>query len=532
MFDWYFNLKTVKKLIVAFAFIALVQVLVGVFALNNMGKLNGNVKVMYTENLKPLQTLTEADNGFQEMKIKSRDLYLADSPQKREEILKEINDTKADIKKSFDLYRSDAHLGNEQKVVLKDFDQVWSNYSKDVDYANQLIANGTNLKFEEVFSQGDLRERLGAMFGMIEDLIAIETEQSEASLAKSSNMYATSKIIMLTVITFTVILSILFGLYIARIISNPLKKLVSIVEKVAEGNLTETSDIRTKDEVGVLATSINTMIQKLRDIIQSILNASENLSASSEQVSASTEEIASASASQANAAQTINELFNELSEAIRAIAQNTEQAAELSNQTMQLAQEGEKVVVSSVEGSTLVSEQMGRLEEDSNRIGEIINVIDDIADQTNLLALNAAIEAARAGDQGRGFAVVADEVRNLAERSGEATKQITDIIQRMQEVTVKSVKSVEDGVALTRQSGEAFENIIHMISETGQKVTEIAGASEQQAAQSEEVMSFIENISAATEEATASSEETAATSENLINLAEEMNASVAAFKLK
>jgi methyl-accepting chemotaxis protein len=306
---------------------------------------------------------------------------------------------------------------------------------------------------------------------------------------------------------------------------------VQLVGKVANGDLSETSDIDTKDEIGLLAVSVNDMVLNLRKTVGGILVSAESVSAASQQISASTEEIASGSMSQANAAQTMNELFRELSLAINSVARSAEQASELSNQTMSIAQDGGKVVQISIDGMTRVNDQMSRLEEDSNKIGEIIEVIDDIAEQTNLLALNAAIEAARAGDQGRGFAVVADEVRKLAERSGEATKQITKIIKGMQDNTAQSVKAVEDGVVASQKTGEAFEQIMTMVNETAHKVTEIAAASEEQAAQSSEVLGSIESISAATEEAAASSEETASTAQSLAQLAEELNNSVSIFKI-
>lgn len=161
--------------------------------------------------------------------------------------------------------------------------------------------------------------------------------------------------------------------------------------------------------------------------------------------------------------------------AITSVANGAEQAAELSNNTMELAQEGGKVLRSSIDGMNSANEQMARLEEDSNKIGEIIEVIDDIADQTNLLALNAAIEAARAGDQGRGFAVVADEVRKLAERSSEATKQITAIIKGMQKNTLLSISAVNQGVVSSQKTGESFESIVYMVNDSANKVSEIAG---------------------------------------------------------
>ncbi|CAK4850466.1 unnamed protein product [Aphanomyces euteiches] len=228
----------------------------------------------------------------------------------------------------------------------------------------------------------------------------------------------------------------------------------------------------------------------------------------------------------------MNDLFRELSHAIDSVARGAEQAAEMSSKTTIIAHEGGIIVRSSIDGMDLVSKQMERLEEDSNKIGEIIEVIDDIADQTNLLALNAAIEAARAGDQGRGFAVVADEVRKLAERSSEATKQITLIIKGIQANTHQSVKIVGEGAISTRKTGEAFEHIISMVSDTADKVAEIAAASQEQSAQSSEVLVSIESISAVTEESAASSEETAGTAQSLAELAENLNQAVAIFQIR
>ncbi|TJY42603.1 methyl-accepting chemotaxis protein [Cohnella pontilimi] len=315
-------------------------------------------------------------------------------------------------------------------------------------------------------------------------------------------------------------------------LSKPMQVIAAHMKRIADGDLREKLHIRSKDEVGQLAASVNDMIDRLQQLIGGILRTSQNVAASSQQISASTQEIASGTVNQSHASQSILDLFKELSTAINSVTQSAVEAAELSNSTAKTALEGGEVVSQSIEGMNQVNEQMTRLEMDSKRIGEIIEVIDDIAEQTNLLALNAAIEAARAGEQGRGFAVVADEVRKLAERSGEATKQITTIIKGMQNNMKESVESVAEGADKSKETGKAFEKILTMVNDSAQRVTEIAAASEEQSAQADGVMRSVESISSISEQAAAAAEQTASASQSLAHSAEELNHSVSVFKIE
>ncbi|MDQ1913824.1 methyl-accepting chemotaxis protein [Paenibacillus sp. GD4] len=346
---------------------------------------------------------------------------------------------------------------------------------------------------------------------------------------------ASTKVLINTSIAGIVVLFIIAGVIylLTNSIVKPIVACAEMADTMAKGDFTQQmadTYLDRKDEIGILAQSFNTMSMGLRSMIGQVMQSSQNVAAASQEISATTEQIASGSAFQAEAAQTMQVLFSDLSAAIGTVASNAEETSELAVRTNTIAREGGQVVEGSIKSMEEVNKQVTLLERDSNQIGEIIEVIDDIADQTNLLALNAAIEAARAGDQGRGFAVVADEVRKLAERSSEATKQITSIIKGMQENTTNVVKAVDSGVTQSQRTGKAFENIISMIGQTENKVSEIAAACEEQSAQTQEVMNSIQSISAASQEAAAASEETAATSQSLAKLAEELNDSVANFK--
>ena len=240
---------------------------------------------------------------------------------------------------------------------------------------------------------------------------------------------------------------------------------------------------------------------QLEKVVEVVSSASEELSAQVEQSSRGTEVQSSRVAETATA-------MEEMNATVLEVARSASQAADSSTEVRTKALEGAKIVSQVVAGissvqtvSATMREDMGVLGEQAEGIGQIMNVISDIADQTNLLALNAAIEAARAGDAGRGFAVVADEVRKLAEKTMTATKQVGEAISAVQQGTRKNLENVERAVAsveqatdLANQSGDALKEIVHLVELATDQVRSIAAASEQQSSASEEINRSIEDI--------------------------------------
>lgn len=408
---WLLNWRTSVKLVSAFVFVAIIVGFVGFYGLFNLGKMNTALEDMYHVRLLPVNDTSDMQIVYQRMRVNLMNILIAETAQEKQQFKSVVDEYAATFERGLKAY--DREFAQQAHRELYDqTTNAWLHFKSAMTDLAQLGLDGRNAEFLAALD-GDYYTARMELENLLDALIQFNLQSAEQALADGRAMFSSARSITVVIIVIALVLSIGLGVLISQVISRPLNRAVKLIGRVAEGDLRETVDVDRKDEFGQLADSINHMIMSLRNLTNGILASSENVAAASQQISASTEEIASGSTTQANDAQTLNELFRDLTKSIQSIAQSAEEASELANQTMNIAQEGGKVVHQSIEGMNLVNRHMSRLEEDSNKIGEIIKVINDIADQTNLLALNAAIEAARAGDQGRGFAVVADEVRKL-----------------------------------------------------------------------------------------------------------------------
>ena len=292
---------------------------------------------------------------------------------------------------------------------------------------------------------------------------------------------------------------------------------IRVLGAVANGDLTQTITTQYEGDYLELKNNINGTVEKLRAIIGHIRHTAEISKQNAHEIRESNMELSVRTEQQSAAIEKTAASIEQITGIVRRNLENTQSVNALATEARDEAQDGEKVVTRTIDAMTAINEA-------SQRISDVIHIIDEIAFQTNLLALNASVEAAHAGELGRGFAVVATEVRNLAQRSAEAAKEITALIE-------DSGRKVEEGSRLVDESGETLHQIIESIRKVSSIISEISAAGEAQASGIEQVNRAILEIDQATQQNTAMVEETAAASETLGKHADELERLVGYFRI-
>ena len=568
------NLRVVQKLILLVSLLLAGMVAVCITGYIFLDKTNTAMEKMYSEKLMGVEWVNDARAHIRKVEADTYALMLTTDDHENQVLLEDIakrgqifneNLTKIEALPLDDKEKND--LAKIKSDVLK--------YREVRSKVLELAKQNKNAEAYILFNRDakNLMEQFTADLQALSGAIALSAENSHQ---QSKLEFAFANKLFTSLGVAALLLGALLGWLIAKQISSRLTDVVQYIEILAGGDFSQNisqHSLEDKSEFGTVSRAIDDMKNNIKHLITQLTNTAQQMAASSEELTASAEqsaqasnqvagsvrEVAQGAEKQLHLVEAANQTVGEISAAIQQVAANTGVVSDSATVTATVANNGDVIIQKVVKQMQVIREKtdatsavIGELEDKSNQIGRIVDVISNISGQTNLLALNAAIEAARAGEAGRGFSVVAEEVRKLAEQSQAAAKEITTLISQVQGKTNSAVtfmsegkKEVEEGTGIVGAAGENFNQILEKVRDITKQINEIAAAIAGIRTGSENIVAAVshidteskrtseqsQTISAATEEQSASVEEIAAASKHLAQMAEDLQQEIHKFKV-
>lgn len=351
----------------------------------------------------------------------------------------------------------------------------------------------------------------------INSLIDHQRDKMNATVTTMDHSYNFSRGLLLIILAVCILCSTVLAYVMTHSVTQPINQALAIAQRVASGDLTSDIQATSKDETGMLLRALADMNSNLQQMVSLVRDGAESISSATSQIAAGTQDLSSRTEEQASSLEETASSMEQLASTIKNTSDHTQHATAVANKAADTAKQSSNVMIS-------VTQKMRGINQSSQRMAEIIGVIDSIAFQTNILALNAAVEAARAGEEGRGFAVVAGEVRSLAQRSASAAKEIRELIDH-------SVGQIHDGMNLVDKAEENIAGLTTNVEDVNNIISEIAQASHEQSEGILQINVAIGQIDSTTQQNAALVEESASAAASMQSQSAHLADAVHAFKL-
>ncbi|MUZ92082.1 HAMP domain-containing protein [Agrobacterium vitis] len=492
---------TIKmKLGLAFGIVVTLLIASSVLGIQSLGSMNdamGNTLEGPVERLRLAQQLQMEQ--LQQLR-QQKNVQLAQSEDEIKSSIVKANASRAEFDQAFAAVMAKAT--EEGKVFWNKLAVVEADFRKTDDQIKALTIAGDTAGALKV-STGENRKAVNEIDDLLSQVVSLEQSRLRDADAAGDAEYASTRLMLLSLSIAASVIAVMAAVWIVISVTGGINRAVVAVRKVADGDLTEFAQIRSRDEIGDMLQYVNTMIERLRGVVGDALSASDNVSSGSQQLSSASEQVSQGATEQASSAE-------EASASMEEMAANIKQNADNAAQTEKIARQSSKDAETSGEA---VNRAVGAM----RTIAEKISIVQEIARQTDLLALNAAVEAARAGEHGKGFAVVASEVRKLAERSQAAAAEISTLSGQT--------------VQVATEAGEMLTRLVPDIRKTAELISEISAACREQDIGASQINEAIQQLDKVTQQNAGASEEMSATSEELAAQAEELQTSIAFFKV-
>ncbi len=491
------------KLKLTLIFTLLVGLMAGcaIFGISGLNRLATLQDAMMTGPIRQDDVANDLAKAFDGLGLAEGDLLLATTEQKMNAAFETIEEERNNFTTA--LNAGEAAAPEEFKGKWAEIREFWAGYEK---LEDRLVGYMKTGRRDDALA---LNQNEGTVAGQkLDALTESLSSLTEAAVKKadeaSDAAYQSTFGTLVIIASVAGVVSIVSAIWISISISRGLTRATTAVRKVAEGDLTENVQVNSRDEIGVLLTHVDDMVERLRGVVGDALAAADNVSSGSQELSSSSEQLSQGATEQASSAE-------EASASMEEMAANIKQNADNAAQTEKIARQSSKDAEAS-------GEAVGRAVVAMRTIAQKISIVQEIARQTDLLALNAAVEAARAGEHGKGFAVVASEVRKLAERSQAAAAEISSLSG--------------ETVQVATEAGEMLNRLVPDIRKTAELVSEISAACREQDIGASQINEAIQQLDKVTQQNSGASEEVSATSEELAAQAEELQTSIAFFKVE
>ncbi|MDB5795395.1 MAG: hypothetical protein JWR25_1774 [Noviherbaspirillum sp.] len=514
---WFYNLKIAHKLVLSFVLLLLFSVALGGFAIFQLARVNHAAVELKSVWLPSMHEILEIKTTIARMRSIELQYGTVSPNADMAHFEKNVTALSSELRSRMDQYARFVGTPAEKKA-FETFKSRFEAHMTHIGKAFTAIKEQRDWEVSEILRDNVIVASRKQLDEAVAALIELNKAGSTEAGMRGDALYLSSRIWIAGFLLVSVALGLALALWIARIVSKPLKSAVGISRKVADGDLTTSVEVGSTDETGELMQALQDMNASLNRIVAGVRSSTDTIATASSQIATGNMDLSSRTEEQAGTLEKTAASMSDLTATVKQNADNAHKANQLAESASKVALKGSAVV-------SQVVDTMNLIDQSAKKIVDIIGVIDGIAFQTNILALNAAVEAARAGEQGRGFAVVSAEVRNLAQRSATAAKEIKLLIS-------DSVEKVDMGAKLVSQAGSTMDEVVQSAQKVAGIIGEITVATQGQEQKIETINMAIDQLEKVTQQNAALVEEAAAASQSLHDQVGNLALSVNVFQLK